>query len=134
MPERILSIVAILSIVSVEYGGWPLLTSITGHEGLSPARQRFFRVRAGHAHAGVLLLLSLVYFLYLPRADWSTTAEWLAGGILLLGALAQSGGFFVHLAAGAPDASSRGTKLTRAGALLIAGALIASAAGLVRTA
>jgi hypothetical protein len=132
MADRVLPIVAILSIVSVEYGGWALLTFITGREGLSAGQQRFFR--AGHAHAGVLLVLSLVYLLYLPRADWSSAGEWVAGVVLVLGVLAQSGGFFVHLAGGAPETPSLGTRLTRVGALLIAGALVALAIGLIGTA
>ena len=132
MADRILPIVAILSIVSVEYEGWALLTFVTGREGLGAAQQRFFR--AGHAHAGVLLVLTLVYLLYLPRAEWSSGGEWAAGVVLIVGVLAQSGGFFVHLAAGAPQTPSLGTKLTRFGALLIGGALVALAIGLISTA
>ena len=44
--------------------------------------------------------------------------------------MAQSGGFFLHMAAGEKDAPSLGTKLTRGGALLIAAALAALAVGL----
>jgi hypothetical protein len=42
-----------------------------------PGRRRFFR--AGDAHAGALLALSLVYLLHLPRADFSDGLEWVAG-------------------------------------------------------
>jgi hypothetical protein len=35
-----------------------------------------------------LLVLSLVYLLYLPRADFSDALEWVAGGVLLAGVLA----------------------------------------------
>jgi hypothetical protein len=77
---------------------WALLTFITGREGLADWQKGFFR--AGHAHAGVLLVLSLVYLLYLPRADFSDGLEWVAGGVLLAGVLAQSGGFCVHLGIG----------------------------------
>jgi hypothetical protein len=90
--------------------------------------------RAGHAHAGVLLLLSLVYLLYLPRADFSNALEWIAGGVLLAGILAQSGGFFLHLGVGHEGRPSVGTKLSRAGALLIAAALVTLAVGLIQTA
>jgi hypothetical protein len=45
--------------------------------------------------------------------------------------LAQSGGFFVHLGLGQQGRSSPGTMLTRAGALLIAAALIILAIGLI---
>jgi hypothetical protein len=79
-PTKILPIVAVLSLVSVEYGGWALLTYISGRAGLADWQKGFFR--AGHAHAGVLLVLSLVYLLYLPRAEFSDGFEWIAGGVL----------------------------------------------------
>jgi hypothetical protein len=131
-PTNILPIAAVLSLVTVEYGGWALLTFISGREGLADWQKGFFR--AGHAHAGVLLVLSLVYLLYLPRADFSDALEWVAGGVLLAGVLAQSGGFFVHLGVGQEGKPSAGTKLTRAGAALIAAALGALAVGLIQTA
>jgi hypothetical protein len=131
-PTNVLPIVAIIALVSVEYGGWALLTFLSGRAGLADWQKGFFR--AGHAHAGVLLILSLVYLLYLPRADFSDGLEWLAGGVLLAGVLAQSGGFFLHLGLGQPGQPSAGTKLTRTGALLIAAALLTLAVGLIDTA
>jgi len=50
--------------------------------------------RAGHAHAGVLLLMSLLYHTYMEQTNLSPTTK-MAGAItLLIGILAQSGGFF----------------------------------------
>jgi hypothetical protein len=131
-PTNILPIVVVLSLVSVEYGGLALLGFISGRVDLADWQKGFFR--AGHAHAGVLLVLSLVYLLYLPRADFSDRFEWIAGGTLLAGVLAQSGGFFLHLGVGEPAKPSAGTKLTRAGAPLIAAALVALGVGLIQTA
>ncbi|MEV4109095.1 hypothetical protein [Nonomuraea sp. NPDC049695] len=127
---EILPVIALASVVTVEFGGHALLRFVTtDREKLGEFRERFFR--AGHAHAGVMLVLSLVYFLYLPRAGFSDGLEWLAGGVLLAGVLAQSGGFFLHVAVGEQGARSPGTMLTRGGALLLAIALIALAVGLV---
>lgn len=131
-PTTVLPIAAIFSLVTVEYGGWALLTFLTGREGLSDWQKGFFR--AGHAHAGVLLVLTLVYLLYLPRADFSDGLEWVAGGVLLAGVLAQSGGFFLHLGIGQQGRPSPGTRLTRAGAILIAAALVTLGVGLITTA
>ena len=75
--------------------------------------------RAGLAHAGVLLVVTLVYLLYLPRAGFSDRFEWIAGGVLIVGVLAQSGRFFLHMGVGQPGTTSGGTKLTRTGAILI---------------
>jgi hypothetical protein len=131
-PTNVLPIVAVLSLVSVEFGGWALLGFISGRAGLADWQKGFFR--AGHAHAGVLLVLSLVYLLYLPRADFSDRFEWIAGGVLLAGVLAQSGGFFLHLGIGEAGRPSLGTTLTRVGAVLIGAALVALAVGLIQTA
>jgi len=97
-PTTLLPGISLLLLVSVEYGGWSLLGFLTGRGQLGEFREQFFR--AGHAHAGVLLVLSLVYFLYLDRTGYSTAVQWLAGLLLLLGIMAQSGGFFIHLGLG----------------------------------
>ncbi len=122
-----LPIIALLSLVSVEYGGWALLGFLTGRGNLGEFREKFFRA----GHAGVLLVLSLVYFLYLDRTGYSTVVQWIAGLLLLLGIISQSGGFFIHLGLGRPDRSSLGTVVTRTGALLLAVALVMLAIGLV---
>jgi hypothetical protein len=89
--------------------------------------------RVGHAHAGVLLVLSLVYFLFLANnTDFGDSTQWVAGAILLGGVLTQSGGFFLHLAVGESGRGSIGTRLTRSGALLIALALVILAIGIGR--
>ena len=131
-PTKVYPIVAVLSLVTVEYGGWALLTFISARRGqLNDFQTQFFR--AGHAHAGVLLVLSLVYFLYLgSKTDFSESTQWMLGAILLAGILAQSGGFFVHLGVGEAGRASVGTRLTRWGAVLIATALVFLAVGIAR--
>ena len=110
---------------------WALLGFLTGRGQLGQFREQFFR--AGHAYAGVLLVLSLVYFLHLDRTGYSDGVKWLAGSLLLAGIMAQSGGFFIHLGLGRPNRSSLGTVVTRLGAVLIAAALIILAVGLLRS-
>jgi fucose 4-O-acetylase-like acetyltransferase len=127
-PTTLLPVISLLSLVSVEYGGWSLLGFLTGRGQLGQFREQFFR--AGHAHVGVLLVLSLVYFLYLDRTGYSSGVQWIAGLLLLLGIMAQSGGFFLHLALSQKNRSSLGTIVTRTGALLLA-ALIVLAIGLL---
>jgi fucose 4-O-acetylase-like acetyltransferase len=128
-PTTLLPVISLLLLVSVEYGGWSLLGFLTGRGELGEFREQFFR--AGHAHAGVLLVLSLVYFLYLDRTGYSTGVQWIAGLLLLLGIMAPSGGFFIHLGLGQKNRSSLGTIVTRTGALLLAAALIVLAIGLL---
>src|SRR5829696_8216455 len=103
-PTRVLPAVSVVTLIGVEYGGWALLGFLTGRGQLGQFREQFFR--AGHAHAGVLLILSLVYYLHLERTGYSDGVKWLAGSLLQAGILAQSGGFFVHLGLGHPNRSS----------------------------
>src|SRR5215472_10647717 len=84
-PTRLYPIIVLFSLVTVEYGGWALLGFRTGRGTLGAFREQFFR--AGHAHAGVLLVLSLAYFIYLGRAGYSPGVQWLAGALLLGGVL-----------------------------------------------
>ena len=99
-PTRVLPAFSVQSLIGVEYGGWALLGFITGRGQLGQFQERFFR--AGHAHAGALLVLSLVYYLHLDRTGYSDGVKWLAGGLLQAGILAQSGGFLSTLGSGSP--------------------------------
>jgi hypothetical protein len=102
-PTNILPIVAVLSLVTVEYGGWALLSFISGRRAL-PAAGRFLRPL---------------------RMD--------RGRLLITGVLAQSGGFFLHMGVAKPGTASAGTRLTRTGAVLIGTSLVALGVGLIRT-
>ena len=53
---------------------------------LSPSSSLADREQA--RKVAVLLVLSLVYFLYLDRTGYSTGGQWLAGLLLLLGIMA----------------------------------------------
>jgi heme/copper-type cytochrome/quinol oxidase subunit 4 len=134
-PTELLPIIAVLSIITVEFGGFALLGFLTGRGRLDDDERkhgfkfRFFR--AGHAHAGVLIVLSLVYFIYLERTDYSSTMQWIAGLLIVAGTLAQSGGFFVHMGVGEENRRSPGTALTILGAIVIAVALVVLAIGLI---
>jgi hypothetical protein len=53
--------VILITIPTIQYGGYFLLTSLrdrTSRYMDNPLRQNFFR--AGHAHAGVIVMLSLI--------------------------------------------------------------------------
>jgi heme/copper-type cytochrome/quinol oxidase subunit 4 len=129
-PTELLPIVVVFSLVTVETGGHALLRFLTAQDRIEEWQFPFFR--AGHAHAGVLLVLALVYYLYLEKSDLSETWQWLAGIVMAVGVLAQSGGFFLHLGLGKPDETSIGTTVTRIGAVLIAIALIVLGVGLIQ--
>jgi hypothetical protein len=127
---RVLPAAVLFALVTVEFGGWSLLGLLTRRDALTGFEEQYFR--AGHGHAGVLLVLSLVFFLLLERTRFGEPARWLVGLGLLLGILLQSGGFFLHLLVGEEGASSAGTQVTRLGAVLIAAALVTVGVGLLR--
>jgi hypothetical protein len=129
-PTTPLAAFVLFAIVTVEFGGWSLLGFLTSQDSLTPFEEQFFR--AGHGHAGVLLILSLVYLLLMDRTRFSGRGQLLLSVTLLLGVLLQSGGFFLHFAVGEEGEASAGTWMTRAGAILLAVALISLGVGLLR--
>jgi hypothetical protein len=56
-----------------------------------------------------------------------------AATVLLVGILAQSGGFFLHMAIGQPGEPSVGTTITSLGAVLLAAAIVLLVYGLITT-
>jgi hypothetical protein len=68
-PSRLFPIIVLLSLVTVEYGSRALLGFLAGRGTLAAFRERFFA--AGHTHTGMLLVLSLSYFVYLGRTGYS---------------------------------------------------------------
>jgi drug/metabolite transporter superfamily protein YnfA len=125
---RIFSIISWIALPTVMYGGYALLGLLT-RGGLTPFQQTFFR--AGHAHAGVLLLMSLLYHRYLEQTALSPALKAGGAAIVLVGILAQSGGFFLHLALGQAGQPSLGTWLTSVGALLLAIGIVVLVYGLI---
>ena len=128
-PTRLFAIVSLILLPTVMFGGYSLLRLLSRGDGLTPFQQTFFR--AGHAHAGVLLVLSLVYYDYLAKTTVGDGWKWAACGVLAVGILAQSGGFFLHLAIGEPGRGSAGTALTSVGAVLLATAVLFLAYALI---
>jgi hypothetical protein len=82
------------------YGGATLLGTLTkGAAGISPGnlaldQTQWALFRAGHAHAGVWVVLSLVIQVLLDSAVLSPKLKWLARVAAPLAAVAISGGFF----------------------------------------
>ena len=90
-------------------------------------------IRAFHAHGGVLIMMSILYYMFLDRTMLSAWAKHASSLILFVGIGAQVGGFLVHAVAGQPGHGSPGTVVTVSGAVLIALALIVLVYGLIRT-
>lgn len=120
----------LFGLVTVEFGGWSLLGFLTSESTLTAFQEQFFR--AGHGHAGVLLVMALVFFVLMDRTQYQSRTQLWLGITLLAGILLQSGGFFLHMLIGVEGAVSAGTWATRSGAVLLAIALISLGIGLLR--
>src|SRR5215468_7095232 len=119
---RIWIILSWIALPTVMFGGYSLLRLTNRGDVLTPFQVDCFR--AGHAHAGVLLLLSLLYYIFLDRTALTASVKQAACVVLFVGILAQSGGFFLHMMLGEPKRASIGTNITIAGAALLACAVI----------
>ncbi len=92
--------ILLLTIVAVEFGGTYMLRIVRGPEAMTDFQRAF--ARAGHAHAGVLVTLSLVCLILVGAADvhglWGTIAR---SGVPLAAILLPAGFFFSSMGDGA---------------------------------
>src|SRR5215472_4350413 len=97
---RIVSGLTILTVPTIMYGGLTLLGILShGAAGMSPGNlvldeTQWALFRAGHAHAGVWFVLSLVIQVMLDSAVLSRQLKWIARIAAPVAAVAVSGGFF----------------------------------------
>ncbi|WP_328613706.1 hypothetical protein OHS18_35405 [Amycolatopsis sp. NBC_00355] len=122
-PVQLFTVIALISLPTVMYGGYALMGVMRDRKLTEHQRAMF---RAGHAHAGVLLILALVALQILSRTTFSDTTLWIGSFLLLFGILAQSGGFFLHLI---PNRGKLGGRVTSVGALLLGAATLLTAYG-----
>jgi hypothetical protein len=132
---RMMSGIILIIVPTIQYGGYFLLTSLmTKESGYmdNPLRQNFFR--AGHAHAGVIVILSLVCQMLADAAVLPSPLLWFVRiGVPLAAILISSGFFFAVLP---PDATqARGAvSLIYVGAIVLACAVVSLGIGLLRSA
>jgi hypothetical protein len=91
--------VVLITVPAIALGGARLLRMIWARQpGYldNPVRQNLWR--AGHAHAGVLVLLTLVGLLFLEHADLSNGLEWLVRYTLVAAPILMPLGFFLSVA------------------------------------
>lgn len=97
---KLLAGITILGVPTIQYGGLTLLGLLTeGTAGAGPSELALTEMqwalwRAGHAHAGVWLILALVIQILLDAAKLGTALRWLARIAAPVAAVTISGGFF----------------------------------------
>ncbi|MEV1202580.1 hypothetical protein [Microbispora rosea] len=107
-PTQVIAGVVLLTIVTIEFGGWFLTRIVRGAVPMTPFQQAF--ARAGHAHAGVLVTLGLVCLLFVDATGLDGAALWTARLGVPAAAVLMSAGFFL---------SSIGRDVTRPNRLII---------------
>ena len=90
-------------------------------------------IEAQYKHPQILCVQSLLYHYYMDQTNLSPAIKVGAVVVVLVGILAQSGGFFLHMAIGQPGAPSLGTTLTSIVAILLAAAMLVLVYGLIKT-
>lgn len=108
--------VTILTVVAVMSGGTFLLRVTTGGLAFNALQQTFFR--AGHAHAGVLIILGLVSLLLQSAAGVPAGWQWAAAGVLT-SALLIPAGFFLSVLGRDPHRPSPVIALLWAGVIVL---------------
>jgi len=125
----------LITVPTIQYGGYFLLTSLMNKDSgymENPLRQNFFR--AGHAHAGVIVLLSLICQVLADAAVLPSAVLWFVRiGIPLAAILISSGFFFSVLPPNATQAGGA-VSLIYAGALILAMGVVTLGIGLLRAA
>lgn len=127
-PARFFAIVSWILLPTVMFGGTSLVRLTLGGQ-LTPFREKAFRT--GHGHAGVLLIMTLAYYHYLAQTTFSSGVQWVLCAALVVGVLAQAGGFFLHMGVGQEGKWSLGTTVTMVGGVVMAVTLLTLAYGLI---
>ena len=130
--SRRLAGILLILIPTVMYGGWTLLQMLINDPAYmaNELRQNFWR--AGHAHAGVLLILSLVGLLYVDQANLSPGWKWIARSAIPLASILMPAGFFLSMIRRTDTAPSELIYLTYVGAASLAIGVLTLGVGLVR--
>ncbi|WP_432831766.1 hypothetical protein [Dactylosporangium sp. CA-092794] len=126
---RILAGIALLSIVTIEFGGWFLTRIVRGSVPMTPFQQTF--ARAGHAHAGVLVTLGLVGILYADLAGLAGVVGWLGRAGILAAAILMPGGFFASSAGKERTAPNAAIALVWIGAACLATGVVGLGVGVL---
>ena len=131
--SRTLAGVLLVTVPTAMVGGLTLLNQIVGHTpGYldNPLRQNLWR--AGHAHAGVYLVLSLVLLRYVDEATLSSTWKWVARLGTPVAAILIPAALFLSVASPSSTEPNALLNLVYPGALSLGAAVLTLGVGLIR--
>lgn len=126
---RVTAGAVLLTVVAIESGGAFLVAVVTGKVPATDFQRRFFR--AGHAHAGVLVILGLVCLLLSEATTLVGAWRWVARTGVLVAAVLMPMGFFFSATGPGRTRPSRWVVLLGAGAVALAAGVVTLGVGLL---
>ncbi|MBP2476751.1 hypothetical protein JOF53_005623 [Crossiella equi] len=121
--------VMLLTIVTIESGGWFLTRVATGKVPLTEFQKGF--ARAGHAHAATLVTLGLLTLLFADAAQLSGAAGWVGRLGVPLAAVLMPAGFFFSSMGQDRVRPNRLMSLVWVGAVCLAAGVVTVGVGLL---
>ena len=130
--SRRLAGILLIVLPTVMFGGVSILSLLIGDPTYMQNALRQDLWRAGHAHAGVWLILALVALRYVDEANLSNSMKWLVRGSVPVAAILVPAAFFFSVLSPNATAPNGLIYLAYFGALLLALGVLVLGVGLVR--
>ena len=130
---KVMAGIILIIVPTIQYGGYFLLTSLMNKSSGymdNPLRQNFFR--AGHAHAGVIVILSLICQILADSAALPIPLLWFVRIGVPLAAIFISAGFFFSVLPPTATQPSGAVSLIYVGAVVLAVAVLSLGIGLIK--
>jgi hypothetical protein len=127
--SRMIAGAVLLTIVTIQVGGWFLTRIASGAVPMTDFQKSF--ARAGHGHAGVLVILGLVGLLYVDATGLTGILLWIARLGVPVAAVLMSAGFFASSAGRGVTRPNRFVWVLWIGALSLAVGVISLGIGLL---
>jgi len=132
---RIQAGILLIILPSVMYGGLSLLGLLTRNiPGYNDNPLRHDLWRAGHAHAGIYIVLSLIMLRYVDEADLPPFWRWIASAGAPMAAILIPAALFLSVVSPRATQPNGLLNLAYVGALFLAAAVLSLGVGLIRSA
>lgn len=129
-PQNVLLVgILLLSLIAVESGGLFMKRVVEGRAPANELQRSFFR--AGHAHAGVLLILSIAILAVIGHAALPSGPDILARLGVPIAAILMPAGFFLSVTGKNPAKPNRLIVLLWIGAASLTLGLLAAGIGMI---
>ena len=131
--SRLLCGIILITVPTIEFGGSFLLKLLRTREAGyldNPLRQNLFR--AGHAHAGVIVILSLICQVLVDAIILPAPLAWIVRIGVPAAAVLIPAGFFLSMGAPRSETPNAAIQLVYLGAVILAISVLILGVGLVR--